>query len=210
MGKFICIRGIGGVGKTTLATQLGYHLADHGLQVILVFGNGDLPPKEYLFDREGQKKEDASLGALLTHYELTSDQLYTGISMLNDNFGIVGYNMGECLSDFPAITAFGKKRFLQCISNMADIVIFDDFHEFFDYSVNIVNVLDASAKSASWLRRYGSKYDINVMKLPYTDSLSVDVYLPVVDVPERISILQNRRYSASIKKLADILLHTKK
>lgn len=210
MGKFICIRGIGGVGKTTLATQLGYHLADHGLQVILVFGNADLPPKEYLLDREGQKKEDASLGALLTHYELTSDELYTGVSMLNDNFGVVGYNMGECLSDFPAITAFGKKRFLQCISNMADIVIFDDFHEFFDYSVNIVNVLDASAKSASWLRRHGSKHDINVMRLPYTDSLSVDVYLPTINVPERIVSVQNRRYSSSVNKLIDILLSEKK
>lgn len=121
MSNLIAVTGFANSGKTTLSIQLAQCFANDGYSVLLVFCDNELPQKEYLI----KDNSDDSLGKLLTASEISEKSIMKAITLISDDFGILGYNKGEKAEDYPTLTKTGIDNFISEISKLCDYAIFD-------------------------------------------------------------------------------------
>ncbi len=218
MSNMIAISGSPNSGKTTVAIQLATAFAQDGKTVLLVFCDALIPPKEYLLE----DVSETSLGHLITASELSSKMILQSATSVSDNLALLGYNKTDLACDFPSFTKTGVTRFLERITPLADVVIFDLTSEddllclgAKSLATTNITVLDSSPKSMVWAKRNNAfsaaitvinQYKKNqpfppcaadkLILLPYCEGLNHQFY-----ATEMMKPIQDKAFRAELEKL---------
>lgn len=168
MSRAIAVLGAPGAGATTTAVQLAAKLAEsNATTVLLVLCDAVLPPKGYLL---ADTRAESIGGQLVQAGALGDKELLRAVVPVNDYFGLMGYNVGDNKTTYPAPTKGGCEKWCRALAAQADVILYDLgsrgdtllAETVLEIADTVVSVLGAEVKSAAWYRHTGKGLDTDI------------------------------------------------